>query len=123
MNVTIAVDTNNGQIAKAFQVMASQGKEQQALRAIYRQAQRTLSKAVEYAPLATGALRASGRVEIDATSVTLVFGGPTAPYATYVHEITTNIHPIGGAKFLERAVVEDAQLFIDAMAKEYLSPK
>ena len=30
------------------------------------------------------------------------YGGPTAPYAIYVHEDATKLHPIGNYKFLER---------------------
>ena len=47
--------------------------------------------------------------EISATgaSVTLGYGGSAAPYALYVHEITTNRHePPTQAKFLEQPVLE-----------------
>jgi hypothetical protein len=81
-----------------------------------------LATAIPVTPIRTGALRASGRVmgperRIDGPEVKVVFGGPSVPYAMYVHEIifrrpyttkrgtmvrgTYVHHPVGGAKFLE----------------------
>jgi hypothetical protein len=81
-----------------------------------------LATAIPVTPIRTGALRASGRVlgperHIDGPEVKVIFGGPSVPYAAYVHEIifrrpyTTKRgtmvrgamvhHPVGGAKFLE----------------------
>jgi hypothetical protein len=36
-------------------------------------------------------------------SVRVEVGGPAAPYALLVHEDLTAHHPVGGAKYLERA--------------------
>jgi hypothetical protein len=60
----------------------------------------------DYVPVDTGALRASGFVEPpvvtpEGGSVTLGFGGPSAPYAVIVHEDLTKRHPVGQAKYLE----------------------
>lgn len=65
----------------------------------------TLSKR-DYVPVDTGALRTSGHVEPPISipqggSVTLGYGGPSAPYAVIVHEDLTKRHPVGGAKYLE----------------------
>jgi len=59
-------------------------------------------------PVDVGNLRASGHVKLPETkqgktSVTLAYG---TDYAVYVHEILTNQHPVGQAKFLESAVKE-----------------
>ena len=60
----------------------------------------------DYVPVKSGALRGSGLVpppvSVGATiSVTLGFGGPSAPYAVIVHEDLTKRHPVGQAKYLE----------------------
>lgn len=62
-------------------------------------------------PKATGALRASGLVigptaVGDAWEVHMVFGGPAAPYAWFVHENLRAHHPFGQAKYVESVVVE-----------------
>ena len=89
-----------------------------APKAVYRQSLKTLTKAIRYTPLDKGPLRASGKTQIVGNYVEISFGGAAAPYAVYVHEILTNAHPIGQAKFLERAVQEDAKLFAEAIAKD-----
>jgi hypothetical protein len=60
----------------------------------------------QYVPVDTGALRASGFVEPPiptamGASITLGFGGPSAPYAVIVHEDLTKRHRVGQAKYLE----------------------
>lgn len=87
---------------------------------LYRQGQKTLTKAVTYTPLETGALRASGKLEFEGDVLVISFGGPAAPYAIYVHEILSNVHPYGQAKFLERAVQEDAPLFAKLIGEEIM---
>ena len=83
--------------------------------AMYKQALVTLTKAISYTPVATGALRNSGQVNIEGNDVVISFGGPAAPYAIYVHEDLYAAHPVGQSKFLERAVMEDADAFVRAM--------
>lgn len=74
---------------------------------LYQEAQIVMSAAQQdYVPVDTGALRASGFVEPPTpthtgASITLGFGGPSAPYAVYVHEDLTKRHPVGQAKYLE----------------------
>lgn len=85
---------------------------------VYRQAQKTLTKATKRTPIQTGALRRSGRVEVVGDAVEISFGGAEAPYAGYVHEILHYVHPVGQAKYLESAVQEDAALFAAALAKD-----
>lgn len=70
-----------------------------------------LRKAIPYTPIETGALRESGRIEVTgkgfAARGEVVFGGPTAHYALYVHEDMTKKHvEPTQAKFLERAARE-----------------
>lgn len=68
-------------------------------------------------PVDTGALRASHRLsgpEGSKTmmSVSVTVGGPSALYATYVHEDLNAKHPKGGhAKFLENAVMSLKPIF------------
>lgn len=82
-------------------------------RALYQQGEVIMTEAKKRTPVDTGALRASGHVhplEITAgqVAVLLGFGGPSAPYAIYVHENLHAHHPVGQAKFLESAVLEAA---------------
>lgn len=77
-------------------------------RALREEGERIMTNAKQRTPVATGALRASGHVtgpDAD-TSVHLIFGGPAADYAVYVHERLGVHHPNGEAKFLEHAVLE-----------------
>lgn len=57
-------------------------------------------EAVRRCPLDKGDLRKSARVKIRGNSGSIAF---TMPYAVYVHEILWYKHPIGEAKFLEKA--------------------
>jgi hypothetical protein len=83
----------------------------------------TMTLAKELTPVDTGALRASGVVlhaEPDRLELTLGFGGPAGygnhggesnardvGYALFVHENLAAHHPVGIAKFLELAVIEE----------------
>jgi len=69
-------------------------------------------------PVDTGALVASehaeGPFEVGSkVSATIVAGGPTAPYAVYVHEDLDAIHPVGEAKFVE-SVLKESKSFMAA---------
>lgn len=66
-------------------------------------------------PVKRGALKSSGVVGTPTKSlsggieVLIGYGGTAAPYAVYVHEITTNKHkPPTQAKFLEKPVMDAA---------------
>jgi hypothetical protein len=77
---------------------------QQALDAsLLKQGNIILTDARLHCPVDTGALRASGTVRREEGDVLVGFGGPSAPYALYVHERTDLHHPEGEAKFLENA--------------------
>jgi hypothetical protein len=112
-----------------------------ALRA---EAEIEMTEAKRRTPVQTGALRSSGHVEGPeegtmslATfgnaasggqgefragpdradiSVRLVFGGPAAAYAVYVHENLEAIHPVGQAKFLESTLLESAPYLVARIA-------
>jgi hypothetical protein len=80
-----------------------------------------LKEAQNRTPFRTGALRRSAYrrsavVDRGGVSVTLGFGGPTAPYAPFVHE-QLRPHDIGRAKFLESAVVESARYLTVRVAR------
>jgi hypothetical protein len=51
-------------------------------------------------------------------SVNIIFGGPTAPYAVYVHENLDVHHPYGEAKFLERACMDHVSKMKEDLAYE-----
>lgn len=59
-----------------------------------------LSRTIPRVPLDTGRLRNSGQAVDGVVSF-------NTDYAIYVHEILENHHPIGEAKFLENAVIEN----------------
>lgn len=81
--------------------------------ALVRMAEKTMTKAKELTPVDTGALRASGHVQRPEEvgyeiRVRLGFGGAAAPYAIIVHERTDVHHPVGQAKFLESALLQNS---------------
>ena len=76
--------------------------------ALYQEGNNIMGVSHERTPKKWGPLRASAHVKLPETkqgktSVTLAYG---TDYAVYVHEILTNMHPIGRAKYLESAVKE-----------------
>lgn len=80
-------------------------------RALYQEAEIEMAEAKRRTPVDTGALRSSGHVvgpTWDGRDVTvqLVFGGPAAPYALYVHENLEAWHKVGQSKFLESVLHE-----------------
>lgn len=90
-----------------------------ALRA---EAERIMAASKRLVPVDTGALRASGRVEGpvwggETVSVGLLYGGPAAPYAVYVHENLAARHPTGQAKYLEQPVNEATAGLGDRLAE------
>lgn len=73
-----------------------------------------MTDAKGYTPFDTGALRGSGHVQpTQIVGAELVstggFGGPAAPYAVIVHEDLAARHPVGQAKFYERALTEGSR--------------
>ena len=75
--------------------------------ALYQEAQALIAEAKQITPVDTGALRASGMIQMPTlqgkqVEVRCGFGGPAAPYAVYVHEnLEAHHQPPTQAKFLE----------------------
>jgi hypothetical protein len=73
-------------------------------------------------PVDTGALRAS-HVQRDPDfrgrniSVALEVGGPSAPYAWYVHENPEAEHKVGEYKWLEKTLLESAPYMLPRIAR------
>jgi hypothetical protein len=70
----------------------------------------------------SGALRASVRVIAPVRKGTSVFvlvaaGGPSAPYAIYVHEDLDAFHKVGQAKYLESVILESRAFMAARVAK------
>ena len=89
---------------------------------LYQEGELVMARSVRRTPVDTGNLRASAHVKRPETSggkstVTVAYG---TDYAIYVHEILTNEHPVGQAKFLESAVKEGMPGFIGRMKKRVL---
>lgn len=70
-------------------------------------------------PVRTGVLRASGRVEAlrGSLGVRWAFGGPSIPYAIYVHENLEAFHRVGQAKYLESVLAESAPYLVDRVRR------
>ena len=79
---------------------------------ITEEANTIFGKALILTPVDTGALRGSGGVSAPMQTqagigVDIFFGGPSAPYAMYVHEIIGNYHNAPTqAKYLEQPFME-----------------
>lgn len=89
--------------------------------ALVEETQIELVEAQRRTPVLTGALRASGHVEGPLQSGNSVqawvkFGGPSVPYALYVHENLEAFHRVGQAKFLESVIREAAPYFASRVA-------
>ena len=90
--------------------------------ALYQEGENIMGVSVERTPKKWGPLRASAHVKLPETkrgktTVTLAYG---TDYAVYVHEILTNMHPIGRAKFLESAVKEGMDGMVDRIKDRVL---
>lgn len=89
--------------------------------ALYGVGQKVRLDSMRRTPVDTGALKSSHTVSRPVTrndriSVTIGAGGPAADYAVYVHEDLSKRHPVGEAKFLEKAVLEEASTFDQDLA-------
>jgi hypothetical protein len=74
------------------------------------------SKSMANTPVDTGNLKASQTVipaTMDGLTATL---STDVPYAIYVHEILTNNHPVGKAKFMEDAVSSEGDRAVALLA-------
>lgn len=92
--------------------------------ALYREANAIFNASQRLVPVDTGVLKGSGQVTLPefsggAVEVTIGYGGPAAPYAIYVHEITTAYHePPWQAKFLEQPFMEAANGMTERLGAE-----
>jgi hypothetical protein len=106
------------------------GGEKILAQAMFAEANVVLNESKKIVPVATGNLRASGRVERPVTgngeaSVEITYGGAAAPYALIVHEVPTNSggrwgtgmrHAAGKSyKYLEIPVMAHKKKFVDAV--------
>jgi hypothetical protein len=97
---------------------------------MFAEATTILNESKKIVPVATGNLRASGRVERPVTgkgraSVEITYGGAAAPYALIVHEVPPNTggrwgsgltHAAGKSyKYLEIPVMAHKDKFVDGV--------
>lgn len=122
----ISVDLSNVDAAvRALDVLADQfaGAVGPSLR---EEGEIEMTEAKRRTPVDTSALRNSGHVTgpryggRDA-EVRLVFGGPAAPYAIFVHEDMEAWHDVGQAKFLESTLLESEPYLAQRLARRILS--
>jgi hypothetical protein len=91
-------------------------------RALYQEAQIELKEIKQRTPVDTGALRASEGItqpqrEGRRIWVEVYAGGPSAPYAFWVHYDLEAFHKYGEALFIERPLAESAPFLSDRIAK------
>jgi hypothetical protein len=78
-----------------------------------------------YVPKKTGALMASGHLQVGTTlsgrpEGSITYGGKDAPYAALVHEMTGRAHsPPTRSKFLQAALEEELDSFLVSIAADY----
>lgn len=82
---------------------ADTGGELAGRRALYMGAEDIFTETQVQVPVKTGFLKGSGEVALKGDMVEIKY---TAPYAIYVHEILSNYHPNGKAKFVEDPMTE-----------------
>ena len=112
------------------QMERTEGGEKILAQALDGEATVVLNESKKIVPVATGNLRASGRVERPITgngkaSVEITYGGIAAPYALIVHEVPTNSggrwgtgmkHAAGKSyKYLEIPVMAHKKKFVDGV--------
>ena len=90
--------------------------------ALLQEGENAMGVSVRRTPVDTGNLRATAHVKPPRSrggtvTVLLAYG---TDYAIYVHEILTNAHPVGRAKFLESAVKDQAKGMAGRMRKRVL---
>lgn len=109
-------------LASRLSALAAQIGGDTVARALVAEAEIEMTEAKKRTPVDTGALRASGHVggpfrRGNTVEVKLGFGGPSAPYAIFVHERLDVFHKVGQAKFLESVLLESAP-FLPARVAE-----
>lgn len=91
-------------------------------RALYVETEIETTECKRRTPVDLGNLRASeftlGPVVEGTTIYTMIVaGGPSAPYALYVHEDLDAFHRVGQAKFIESVVFESAPYMAERVAR------
>jgi Bacteriophage HK97-gp10, putative tail-component len=91
-------------------------------RALYQEVEVEVTECKRRTPVDTGNLRASihqeGPERKGLRVVTaIVCGGPSAPYAVYVHEDLEAFHRVGQAKFIESVLLESRQYLAERIAR------
>lgn len=113
----------NDRVARTLDLAARRVPQMAAL-AMLEEAEIEMTEAKERTPVDWGNLRDSGHVEDPEIqgrdiSVRLVFGGPAAPYALYVHEDLDAHHTVGQAKFLESVLNESRPFLAARIARHF----
>lgn len=91
------------------------------------EAQAIMNESKKIVPVDTGALKTSGRVdnpEITPSDITVTigYGGPSAPYAEIVHEDPTANHSPGKTyKYLEIPVMAAEDKYFRAVAERFIT--
>jgi hypothetical protein len=91
------------------------------------EAQTIMNESKKIVPVDTGALKTSGRVEnpiitSDEITVTIGYGGPSAPYAEIVHEDPNAQHGPGKTfKYLEIPVMAAQDKFFRAVSERFIT--
>jgi len=91
-------------------------------RALYQETQIELREVKKRTPVEFGELRASEFVEGpirqgDSVYTRIVAGGPSAPYAIYVHEDLEAFHEVGQAKYIESVLLESRPFLAARVAR------
>ncbi len=91
-------------------------------RALFQEGEQIMSASKRIVPVNTGALRASGHVQLPViqgrrVSVTLGYGGAAAPYAVFVHERPARHNPPTQWKYLEIPLFEAVPGMAGRLAK------
>lgn len=94
-------------------------------RAVYQETSVELKEVRKRTPVDKGPLRASEHVEGPLRTgandriiyALIVAGGPSAPYAIYVHEDLEALHPVGQAKYIESVLMESRPFMAARIAK------
>lgn len=123
MKIVAGLVFDDSRLRDALRVLGPSARKA-AHKALYREGERIMARSKdEFVPVDLGALKSTGHVSFPkdvagVVEVTLGYGGPAGPgvqtrdgkdwvgYAVIVHEDLTARHPVGGAKYLERPVLE-----------------
>lgn len=86
-----------------------------AKRSLDKTGRKVVSDAKAITPVDTGRLRNSIRHEVSDDNVEV---GSDVEYALYVHEDLTKFHPVGEAKFIEKALRKNTKTFERIVVQE-----